>query len=76
MWVVRVFSGAESMIRLAGTVMAETDEDWPVRRCMVAMDAIEGMPPPEPGIDDEARLRAERLVLVAMEAAVVLPKES
>lgn len=66
---VQVFPSPESMIRLVGAVMAEADEGWSTRRCMATMDALEGELPPEPAIDDEARLRAERLVLVAMETA-------
>ena len=71
---VQVFPSAESMIRLVGAVMAEADEDWSARRCMATMDALETLMPPEPPIDAETRLRAERLVLVAMEAAGVAPK--
>lgn len=62
------------MIRLVGAVMAEADEDWSTRRCMATMEALEGRLPPEPAIGAEARLRAERLVLVAMEAAGVAPE--
>lgn len=72
--VVQVFPSAESMIRLVGAVMAEADEDWSTRRCMATMDALEAPLPPEPAIGAETRLRAERLVLVAMEAAGVAPK--
>ena len=71
---VQVFPSMESMIRLVGAVMAEADEDWSVRRCMATMDALEIPLPPEPPIDDETRSRAERLVLVAMEAAGMGPK--
>ena len=72
--VVQAFPSAESMIRLVGAVMTEADEDWSTRRCMATMDAPEAPQPPEPAIDPETRLRAERLVLVAMEAAGVAPK--
>ena len=71
---VQVFPSAESMIRLVGAVMAEADEDWSTRRCMATMDALEAPLPPEPAIGAETRLRAERLVLVAMEAAGMGPK--
>ena len=71
---VQVFPSAESMIRLVGAVMAEADEDWSTRRCMATMDAPETLLPPEPAIGAETRLRAERLVLVAMEAAGMGPK--
>lgn len=71
---VQVFPSAESMIRLVGAVMAEADEDWSTRRCMATMDALERDLPPEPAIDAETRLRAERLVLVAMEAAGAAPR--
>lgn len=71
---VQVFPSVDSMIRLVGAVMAEADEDWSTRRCMATMEALEGELPPEPAIGAEARLRAERLVLVAMEAAGVTPK--
>ena len=37
-------------------------------------DALEREAPPEPAIDAETRLRAERLVLVAMESAGVAPR--
>ena len=67
----QVFPSMESMIRLVGAVMAEADEDWSTRRCMATMDALEREAPPEPAIDAETRLRAERLVLVAMESAGV-----
>lgn len=72
--VVQVFPSAESMIRLVGAVMAEADEDWSTRRCMATMDALETPLPPEPAIGAETRLRAERLVLVAMETAGMGPK--
>lgn len=55
--------------------MAEADEGWSTRRCMATMDALEGELPPGSGIDAEMRLRVERLVLVAMEAAGMPPKE-
>ena len=71
---VQVFPSVESMIRLVGAVMAEADEDWSTRRCMATMDALEGALPPEPAIDAEAKAKAERLVLVAMEAAGVATK--
>lgn len=71
---VQVFPSTESMIRLVGAVMAEADEDWSTRRCMATMDALEREAPPEPAIDAETRLRAERLVLVAMESAGVAPR--
>ena len=67
----QVFPSMESMIRLVGAVMAEADEDWSTRRRMATMDALEREAPPEPAIDAETRLRAERLVLVAMESAGV-----
>lgn len=67
-------SKRESALDLVGAVMAEADEDWSVRRCMATMDALEIPLPPEPPIDDETRSRAERLVLVAMEAAGMGPK--
>lgn len=35
---------------------------------------LDGTAPPEPAIDAETRLRAERLVLVAMESAGVAPR--
>ena len=41
---------------------------------MATMDALEGALPPEPAIDAEAKAKAERLVLVAMEAAGVATK--
>lgn len=62
------------MIRLVGAVMAEADEDWSTRRCTATMEALEAELPPEPAVDAETRLRAERLVLVTMEAAGVAPK--
>ena len=71
---VQVFPSMESMIRLVGAVMAEADEDWSTRRCMATMDALEREAPPEPAIDAETRLRAERLVMVAMESAGVAPR--
>lgn len=49
------------MIRLVGAVMAEADEDWSTRRRMATMDTPEREAPPEPAIDAETRLRAERL---------------
>ena len=75
MQTVLVFPSAETMIRMVGAVMAEADEGWSTRRCMATMDALEGELPPGPGIDAETRLRVERLVLVAMEAAGMPPKE-
>ena len=71
---VQVFPSAESMIRLVGAVMAEADEDWSTRRCVATMDALERGLPPEPAIDAETRLRAERLVLAAMETAGEAPR--
>ena len=69
---VQVFPSAESMLRLAGAVCAEQDEDWSSRRYISPESMLklnEPAAPEPPPESEELRRRGLMVVETAMELA-------
>lgn len=69
--VVQVFPSPESMLRLAGAVCAEQDEDWSSRRYISPESMLRPAEPagPEPVESEASRRRGLMIVETAMELA-------